>query len=81
MNGTKPLSWQKLRHVLDAAGVLAQGWKIGAKRTGDMVAVIWFPGDKPPGVRRTDKLLKVLLANGVTAIRQDANSYGIPKAT
>jgi hypothetical protein len=86
---TKPLSWQKLRHILDAAGVLEAGWRLAAKRDSDMIAVVWFPGTRAPGKRRTDKLVKALTANGIAFREEEASTtgrttcaaaFGIPKA-
>jgi hypothetical protein len=78
----KPLSWQKLRHILDAAGVLKFGWKIGAKRGTDMIAVVWYPGDKSPGKRRVDKLTRALDAAGITYREEttgNCSRFGIPR--
>lgn len=89
-NESRPLSWQRIRHLLNAAGVLDVGWKIASKRDGEVLAVVWYPGKKAPGKRRTEKLIKALTANGI-AFREDtaatvgkldaAAAYGIPRAT
>jgi hypothetical protein len=75
----RPLSWQKLRHILGEAGILDQGWQIGSKRDSDMVAVIAYPGPRPPGKRRVEKLIKTLQSNGIAFREQDANHFMIPK--